>query len=365
MRRVRKANPLSEKSRGAKYPQGRTDTLIGAGMRVEGNIAFMGVLQIQGDTLGEVSSDSDPNGTIVVGTSGSITGTLKAPHIVVSGRVSGPLRSSQSIEIRQGACVAGDAWYQALEIHAGGVIEGALTPVDAAHGERPQGEHEVQASAPPTVGARGTPDAGLGVRPRFGAGRLLGAALALLVALAAGVWVSRDPPPLVPATPTIAIEAGAATVGAATPAAAAAGDQPDDAKVVAGNVAAAMPAPEVNTGSAANAPSPGITEVDGDTLVTIQGVNPAKPAGVFLVIGKEAAVLFRKKRQDVTAGTRIDIAQGATESIAIARNEVFRVAQGRDLTIFYQGRKVPPKTIESGAWMSFVPQSSGAAAEKN
>lgn len=354
---------MSEKSRGAKYPQGRTDTLIGAGMRVEGSIAFMGVLQVQGDTLGEVSSDSDPNATIVVGKSGSITGTVKAPHIVVSGRVSGPLRSSQSIEIRQGACVAGDAWYKALEIHAGGVIDGSLIPLDAAHGERPQGERYVQEPVPPTVGARGTADAGRGFGPRFGAGRLLGAALALLVVGAAGVWLSRDPPPLAPATPAVAVQAGAATVGAAPSAAALGGDPSDDVKVVAGNAAA--PAPEVNTASAANAPSPGSPIVDGDTLVTIQGVNPAKPAGVFLVIGKEASVLFRKKRQDATEGTRIDIAQGATESIAIARNEVFRVARGRDLTIFYQGRKVPPKTIESGAWMSFVPQSPGAAAEKN
>ena len=39
------------------------------------------------------------------------------------------------------------------------------------------------------------------------------------------------------------------------------------------------------------------------------------------------------------------------------------VAEGRDIEIFYQGRKVAPKTIESGAWMSFVPQGARAAGE--
>jgi hypothetical protein len=95
-------------------------------------------------------------------------------------------------------------------------------------------------------------------------------------------------------------------------------------------------------------------------VVTIQGVNPGKPGGVFSVVGREPSVLIRKKRDDAAEGTRIEVAQGAAASIPFARDEIFRVVQGRDIEIFYQGRKVGPKTIESGAWMSFVPQGAGA-----
>lgn len=91
-------------------------------------------------------------------------------------------------------------------------------------------------------------------------------------------------------------------------------------------------------------------------MVKVQGVNPGKPAGFFLLIGKEPSVLFRKKRQEEGEGVRIAVSQGEAVSIPIAKNEIFRVAEGRDIEIFYQGRKVAPKTIESGAWMSFVPQ---------
>lgn len=104
--------------------------------------------------------------------------------------------------------------------------------------------------------------------------------------------------------------------------------------------------------------------MDSGKVVLVQGVNPGKPAGVLLVISKEPSVLFRKKRQDSADGARIDISRGATESIPFAKNEVFRVASGRGLQIFYQGRKVTPRTIESGVWMSFVPQSSGGAGDK-
>lgn len=63
----------------------------------------------------------------------------------------------------------------------------------------------------------------------------------------------------------------------------------------------------------------------------------------------------KKKRKDPGEGKRIDVSQGATVSVQIAKDEIIRVAQGRDIEIFYQGRKVAPKTIESGAWTKFVP----------
>jgi hypothetical protein len=105
-------------------------------------------------------------------------------------------------------------------------------------------------------------------------------------------------------------------------------------------------------------------EANPGNVMLVQGVNPAKPAGVILLISRESAVLFKKKRQDSGEGTRIDTSQGATESIAIARNEVLRVASGQELQIFYQGRKVAPRIIASGAWMSFVPQPASGEGDK-
>ncbi len=80
--------------------QNRTDSLIGAGVCVSGNITFSGVLRIHDDVHGDVLCDADDIGTAVVGHSGKVIGSVKAPHIVVTGRVQGPVHSSAFIEIQ-------------------------------------------------------------------------------------------------------------------------------------------------------------------------------------------------------------------------------------------------------------------------
>lgn len=365
---------MSGKAGAVRYSHTRTDTLIGADLRFEGNLTFTGVLLIQGDTLGDVSSAPDSDGTVVVGKTGNVTGTIKAPHVVVGGRVHGPVHSSESIEIQQGACVAGDVFYKAIDIHAGGVIEGLLIPVDSVKDDRLNPEYRIRISEPPAVPASAgahadsMPDErGLWDRP--GAGRKLGGAVALLVAAIAFVLISRYPASVAPPAPPLADaapKADSATreVPEAQPSPAGGGGLQGVQKVAAVDAAPPVPNPEADTKILVQASPPDHPEADPEKLVVVQGVNPGKPAGVFLVIAKEPAVLYRKKRQDPADGTRIDVPQGATESISIARAEIFRVAKGRDLTIFYQGRKVTPKVIESGAWMSFVPQLPGAASEK-
>jgi cytoskeletal protein CcmA (bactofilin family) len=356
---------LSEKSKSVRPAQSRTDTLIGADLRVEGNITSTGVLRIQGDVQGDVSCDADSGGTIVVGKSGNITGSVKAPHIVVSGHVSGPLHSAESIEIQEGACVVGDAFYKAIDIRAGGVLEGTLTPRGSPEGDRLQQEHRIQMSEPAARIEHDMPPANAAAAgdrqgARFGGWRKPGAAFALLVVVLAVVLLNRGPAPVAPSASDVASAADSATKG--TPAAqavpVASSGLPDGPKAVAGVAAPLVPGPDANTNARSGAQDapPDTPEADADKVVKVQGVNPGKPAGFFLLIGKEPSVLFKKKRQDPAEGTRINVSQGATVSIPIAKDEMVRVAKGRDIEIFYQGRKVAPKTIESGAWMSFVPQ---------
>ncbi|MDP1734205.1 MAG: polymer-forming cytoskeletal protein [Sulfuritalea sp.] len=365
---------MSGKNGAARYSHARTDTLVGADLRLEGNLTFTGVLLIQGDTLGDVSCAPGSDGTVVVGKTGKITGTITAPHVVVAGRVHGPMHSSESIEIQEGACVAGDVYYKALDIHAGGVIEGLLISVDSAESDRLNPEHRAGISESSAVTAPAKPHADPmhDDRPlwdRLGAGAKLGGAVAVLVAAIAFVLMGRDPAPSAPPAPPpadVAPQADSTTkaIQEALPASAGSAGLQGDRKVVAGDAVPPAPGPDADTRAAAPAPLSDRAADDPGKVLTVQGVNPGKPAGVFLVISKDPAVLYRKKRQDTATGTRIDISQGSTESISFARGEIFRVEQGHDLTIFYQGKKVAPKIIESGAWMTFVPQPSGAASEK-
>lgn len=347
-------DPLSGNSKSERHAQSRGDATIGVGMRVEGNIAFTGVLHVQGEVLGDICCGADPNGTLVVGTSGNVTGKIESPHIVVSGRISGPLHSSESIEIQPGAHVAGDAFYQRIDIHAGGIIEGSLIPAARANGEPPAREGRMQGPQPAAARHATPGDAGGGKAP----GRWRVGAAALLIAVAAIMLARREP------TPQADVVAKTEPAPPAPQAIPAASTAPQDApKAAPAEPVAAAPSPGKDNESAAPSAPANPPEPNSGNVVLVQGVNPAKPAGVILLISREPSVLFKKKRQDSGEGARIETSQGATESIAIARNEILRVASGQDLQIFYQGRKVAPRIIASGAWMSFVPQTSGAANE--
>jgi len=339
----------------------RTDVLIGAGVRVEGNITFTGsgVLRIQGDALGDVSCDVDSNGAIVVGESGNITGTIKAPHIVVNGHVYGPIHSSKSVEIQPGGHVVGDAFYQTIVIHAGGVIEGALTPRALVDLDQVRQKNRFQEKGLPAANEHDSQPANAAPADRtfgrrFGGARKLGGAATLLFAIIAVVFANQEPAPIAQPAADVAPKANSTAKKAS-----AARSAPLGSVGRQDSPAAIFPAPnsDADTESAVQATHPNSPLMDQENVVAVQGVNPRKPAKYLLVISKSPSVLYKKNRQDPADGKRIDISQGATESIAIAKDEILRVANGRDIEIFFQGRKVAPKTIGSGAWMSFVPQS--------
>jgi len=340
-------------------------------VRVAGNVTFTGVLLVEGGVSGDLSCDADTKGTLVVGPSGHVAGAIKAPHIVVGGRVSGPSDSSESIEIQSGACLVGDMSYKEIEVHAGGVIEGVLTPRLATEANRLQGGPGKASGAPPDKG-RGMlladeVQAGTGFWQVTWGGRTLAWAVALVITAAAAVWVNRDSIPVASPPADVALKSSSViNEPASVPAVPAQSGGPQDpAKGVAGADVAPLPATDSAPTVIIQTSAAGLAEVDPDKIVTVQGVNPRKPAGLFSVTSKEPSVLLRTKRQDPSGGTRIDIPEGATKTIPIRKDEMFRVVEGRNLTIFYQGRMVPPKTVESGAWMSFVPQAPGTASKND
>jgi cytoskeletal protein CcmA (bactofilin family) len=374
-------NPLSEKHKSARYSQSRTDTLIGADARIRGDIVFTGVLRIDGDIIGAVSCGDDTQGTVVVGKSGRVTGALNAPHIVVIGHVCGPIDSSASVEIHPDARVVGDASYRDIMIHEGGVIEGVLTPKFPTQEDRLGRAPRVQSLEPTAINESDEPAAeavaqGHEIGKRPGKGRKFGVVIALLVAVLIIVWLSRSPtvvtPPVVVspviAPPVVDAMPKVDTPRPENPAPASAPVESAPPLVSPNAVAASAVAPvsssQTVTKNAVQATVPDTTELDPTHVVVVQGDDPSKPGDFVYVISKESAVLFKKQRKDSAAGTRIELAQGTNKRIALAKDDILRVEQGRGLQMFYQGRKVASATIDSGAWISFMPNSrSGASHE--
>lgn len=107
-------------------------TLVGEGTLVQGKLQFPGgILQIDGQVQGDVVSTGERPSIIQVGEKGSVTGRLQATHVVISGRVTGPVQADGLLELKSRAAIVGSVKYQALEMQQGATIEGELHPIHA------------------------------------------------------------------------------------------------------------------------------------------------------------------------------------------------------------------------------------------
>jgi hypothetical protein len=137
----------------------------------------------------------------------------------------------------------------------------------------------------------------------------------------------------------------------------------DPPKVVTASVVAPVPSPEPVTKAAVPTAPPPSPAPEQKNVLVVQGEDPNKPADfVYVVMGKEPAVLFKKQRADTAEGTRIDVASGTSKRIALTKDELLRVEQGHGiLQMFYQGRKVTAASFDGGVWLSFVPKARAVA----
>ena len=111
-------------SRDSRQP--RIDTLIGKGVRVQGDIEFLGGMHLDGAIAGNVRSDSAPDSTLSVSESGSIEGSVDVPNVILQGQVRGDIRGAERVVLGATARVEGDVYYGVIEMTLGAQIMGKL-----------------------------------------------------------------------------------------------------------------------------------------------------------------------------------------------------------------------------------------------
>ncbi len=104
-------------------------TLIAEGTVVTGDIAFNGSLHVQGKVIGNIRAEGD-KGQLIVGETGSIEGEVQAPNIVINGHVDGNVHSSEHLELAEKAEIAGNVFYNVIEMLMGAHVNGKLVRQD-------------------------------------------------------------------------------------------------------------------------------------------------------------------------------------------------------------------------------------------
>ena len=105
------------------------DTLIGKGVRVQGDIDFLGGMHLDGAIAGNVRSGSGPDSTLSVSEVGSIEGSVEVPNVILQGQVRGDIRATERVVLGATARVEGDVYYGVIEMTLGAQIMGKLVRI--------------------------------------------------------------------------------------------------------------------------------------------------------------------------------------------------------------------------------------------
>ena len=107
-------------------------SLVGAGMRVIGDIESTGVIKIEGIVEGCIRGARQ----VLLGRQGEITGDVHARDVVIGGRVEGNVFASERVEVQGTSSVQGDIHTKSIVVLEGARINGAVKMDDSANDER-------------------------------------------------------------------------------------------------------------------------------------------------------------------------------------------------------------------------------------
>lgn len=120
-----------------KKKQPSIKSLIAQGTLIEGNLRFTDGIRIDGEVIGNIHAAEGGKSILVISEAASVTGHIHADHVIINGRVTGPVHASELLELQPKAKIAGNVSYKALEMHQGAVIFGQLRPTSQEVEEKP------------------------------------------------------------------------------------------------------------------------------------------------------------------------------------------------------------------------------------
>ncbi len=114
------ADPKPEPSLSAARP---TATIIAKGVKVEGDFASDGDVQIEGEVKGSLAT----KGRLTVGPEAIIHAEVKAGDAVIAGNIQGNVIVERRVDLKSTAKLAGDLTSEALTVEAGAKVNGKVS----------------------------------------------------------------------------------------------------------------------------------------------------------------------------------------------------------------------------------------------
>lgn len=113
-------------ARDGEAPAFGTQSLIGAGMVITGDIRFSGGLRIDGKVVGNVRCVEGQQGALAISEKGCVEGNIEVARQLINGMVTGRVEARDFVRLQPKARVTCDIAYGTVEIQPGAVLDGCL-----------------------------------------------------------------------------------------------------------------------------------------------------------------------------------------------------------------------------------------------
>jgi cytoskeletal protein CcmA (bactofilin family) len=106
------------------------ETIIGSNIRVDGNLLLRSSVRIDGLVNGNILQEDGCDATVAIAKGATVTGDIRAKHVIISGSLQGNIFSSDRVELLETAFVSGDITYGAFGMQVGAKLQGKLMQVE-------------------------------------------------------------------------------------------------------------------------------------------------------------------------------------------------------------------------------------------
>jgi len=110
---------------GKKRRTAKIDSLIGQNTEIKGDVIFTGGLHVDGKIVGNVFAE-DAGSLLTLSDQGVIEGEVRVPSIILNGEVKGDVYAGERIELATRGRVAGNVYYNLIEMAIGAEVNGKL-----------------------------------------------------------------------------------------------------------------------------------------------------------------------------------------------------------------------------------------------
>jgi cytoskeletal protein CcmA (bactofilin family) len=98
------------------------ESLIAAGLTIEGKIIGNGHVRVAGKFKGDVQVD----GNVHIDTGARVEGQVRAQEVIISGELQGNIENAKRVELLQGGMINGDVKAGSLTVAAGSKMRGSV-----------------------------------------------------------------------------------------------------------------------------------------------------------------------------------------------------------------------------------------------